>query len=252
MQLERKPEYPTSTWDEAQFPCPWQLRCPSKLQRRPDSPEATRAVPWDPHGNSRGTSRYSSQLKRNPEFPASTRDEVQFLCSDSIGIQTSPLQLKRRLDSLFPTGDVPWVSHHNSRGTPSFTLQLQKNTMSPTSSRDEGRLPCLDSRGIPTSTSLLKRRSVSPIAPSGSHSLCPYHQCRWSWSWWVLWRPRRPRRPPRTNTKKRCSIHHWRLEYKSRKSRDTWSNRQVWPWRTKWSRAKANWILPRECTGHRK
>ena len=24
---------------------------------------------------------------------------------------------------------------------------------------------------------------------------------------------------------------------------------QVWPWQTKWSKAKANWILPRECTG---
>ena len=24
-----------------------------------------------------------------------------------------------------------------------------------------------------------------------------------------------------------------RLEYKSRKSRDTWSNRQIWPWSTK-------------------
>ena len=42
------------------------------------------------------------------------------------------------------------------------------------------------------------------------------------------------------------------LECKSRKSRDTWSNRQVWPWRTKWSKAKSNWIRPRECTGHSK
>ena len=32
--------------------------------------------------------------------------------------------------------------------------------------------------------------------------------------------------------KKRCPFHHWGLEYKSRKSRDTWSNRQVWPWST--------------------
>ena len=42
------------------------------------------------------------------------------------------------------------------------------------------------------------------------------------------------------------------LECKSRKSRDTWSNRQVWPWSTKWSRAKANRVLPREHTGHSK
>ena len=39
---------------------------------------------------------------------------------------------------------------------------------------------------------------------------------------------------------------------KSRKSRDTWSNRQAWPGGTKWSRAKANSVLPREHTGHSK
>ena len=36
------------------------------------------------------------------------------------------------------------------------------------------------------------------------------------------------------------------------KSRVTWSNRQIWPWSAKWSRAKANRVLPREHTGHRK
>ena len=36
------------------------------------------------------------------------------------------------------------------------------------------------------------------------------------------------------------------------KSRDTWSNRQVWPWSTKWSRAKGNRGLSGEHTGHRK
>ena len=42
-------------------------------------------------------------------------------------------------------------------------------------------------------------------------------------------------RPSRTNTEKRCSFHYWGLEWKSRKSRDTWSNKQVWPGSTKWS-----------------
>ena len=42
------------------------------------------------------------------------------------------------------------------------------------------------------------------------------------------------------------------LECNSKKSRDTWSNRQIWPWTTKWSRAKDNRFLPRECTGHSK
>ena len=37
-----------------------------------------------------------------------------------------------------------------------------------------------------------------------------------------------------------------------RKSRYTWSNRQVWPWTTEWSRAKANRVLSRKRTGHSK
>ena len=35
-------------------------------------------------------------------------------------------------------------------------------------------------------------------------------------------------------------------------SRNTGSNRQIWPWSTEWSRAKANRVLPREHTGHSK
>ena len=46
--------------------------------------------------------------------------------------------------------------------------------------------------------------------------------------------------------------HYRGLECKSRKSRDTSRTRQVWPLNTKWSRAKANRVLPRECTGHSK
>ena len=47
-----------------------------------------------------------------------------------------------------------------------------------------------------------------------------------------------------------CPFHHRGLENKSRKSRDNWSNREIWPWRTKQSRTKANRVLPREHTGH--
>ena len=50
--------------------------------------------------------------------------------------------------------------------------------------------------------------------------------------------------------KKRYPFHYRGLECKSRKSRNTWSNRQIWSWRTEWSRAKANRVLPRERTGH--
>ena len=45
---------------------------------------------------------------------------------------------------------------------------------------------------------------------------------------------------------------HRGLECKSRKSKNTWSNRQIWPWNTEWSRAKTNRVLPREHTGHSK
>ena len=79
--------------------------------------------------------------------------------------------------------------------------------------------------------------------------LCPNQQCWRSWSWMVLWRPTRP---SRTKTQKRCPFHYKGLECKSRKSRNTWSNRQIWPWSTEWSRAKANRVLPRERTGHSK
>ena len=33
-------------------------------------------------------------------------------------------------------------------------------------------------------------------------------------------------------TQKRCAFHYRELECKSRKSRNTWSNRQIWPWNT--------------------
>ena len=42
------------------------------------------------------------------------------------------------------------------------------------------------------------------------------------------------------------------LECKSRKSRNTWSNRHIWPWSTEWSRAKASRVLLREYTAHSK
>ena len=65
----------------------------------------------------------------------------------------------------------------------------------------------------------------------------------------VLWRPIRP---SRTNTQKRCPFHYSRLECKSRKSKNRWSNRQICPWSTEESRAKANRVLTRERTDHRK
>ena len=72
-----------------------------------------------------------------------------------------------------------------------------------------------------------------------------------SWSWMVI---QRPTSPSRTNTqkKKKRPFHYNRLECKSRKSRNTWSSRQIWPWSTECSRAKANRVSQRERTGHNK
>ena len=62
----------------------------------------------------------------------------------------------------------------------------------------------------------------------------------------TLWSPTTP---SRTKTKKRCHFHHRGLECNSRKLRDTRNNRQIWPWSTKCSRAKANRVLSREHIG---
>ena len=53
-----------------------------------------------------------------------------------------------------------------------------------------------------------------------------------------------------TTPNKKYLFNHRGLECKNRKSRHTRSKRQVWPWSTKWSRAKTNRVLPRECTSH--
>ena len=56
----------------------------------------------------------------------------------------------------------------------------------------------------------------------------------------------------RTHTQKRCPFHYRGLECKRWKSRNTWSNRQIWPWNAEWRRAKTNRVLPRKCTGQSK
>ena len=48
------------------------------------------------------------------------------------------------------------------------------------------------------------------------------------------------------------SLNHRGMECKSRKSGNTRSHRQIWRWSTEWSRAKANRVLQREHTSHRK
>ena len=88
----------------------------------------------------------------------------------------------------------------------------------------------------------------------GNPSLCPNQKFWRSWSWMVVWRPIRPfkTKKKKEKKKKRYPFHYRGLECKSRKSRNTWSNRQIWPWNTEWSRAKANRVLPRARIGHSK
>ena len=66
--------------------------------------------------------------------------------------------------------------------------------------------------------------------------------CQRSWNWMVLWRPTRP------SIYVLFILGDWNVKV----GRNTWNNRQIWPWSTKWSRARANIVLPRECTGHSK
>ena len=103
----------------------------------------------------------------------------------------------------------------------------------------------LDATSKATEWSLLVSRQT--IQYHGNPSLCPKIRPWISWSGMVLWRPTRPFR---TNTPKRCPFHYRGLECKSRKLTNTWNNRQIWPWNTEWSRAKAKSVLPRERIGH--
>ena len=44
--------------------------------------------------------------------------------------------------------------------------------------------------------------------------------------------------PTLCHKKKKCSLHNRVLKCKSKKLGDTWSNRQIWSWSTKWSRQR--------------
>ena len=48
---------------------------------------------------------------------------------------------------------------------------------------------------------------------------------------------------------KRCPFHYRGLECKSRKSRNTWSNRQIWPWNTELRKKKEKKMFASEDIG---
>ena len=95
----------------------------------------------------------------------------------------------------------------------------------------------------------VSRWVITPSWLAGSWRSFLYSSSVYSCHLFLIWRPTRP---SRTNTPKRCPFHYRGLECKSLKSRNTWSNKQIWPWNTEWSRAKANRVLSRERTGHSK
>ena len=102
-----------------------------------------------------------------------------------------------------------------------------------------------------THSSVLAWRIPGTEEPGGLPSM-GLHRVGHGWSDLAATAAWRPTRRFRTNTPKRCPFHYRGLEGKSKKSRNTWSNRQIWPWSTEWSRAKANRVLPREHTAHSK
>ena len=61
-----------------------------------------------------------------------------------------------------------------------------------------------------------------------------------------------PTRPSRSNTPKNCPFHYRGLKCKSRKSRDTWRNRKIWPWSTERSKERVYRVLSRKYPGHSK
>ena len=136
-EMERKPEVPASTRDEALF-----IRAAMReesqgaprndkgdltsLRRHERSPRVTR--------NSRGTLRFPPQLKANYEILPCTLEEALLCCSVSKGRQR-----------------FPW----NSKGSSLCFRKLQKfqeipvpnerNTEFPTTSQEEPLFPCLNS-----------------------------------------------------------------------------------------------------------
>ena len=87
-----------------------------------------------------------------------------------------------------------------------------------------------------THSSVLAWRIPGTGEPGGMQSMGS-HRVRHDWSDLVAWRPTRP---SRMNAPKEYHFHYRGLECKSRKLRDTWSNRQFDTWSTKWSRWKSN------------
>ena len=84
-----------------------------------------------------------------------------------------------------------------------------------------------------THSSVLAWRIPGMEEPGGLPSLGS-HRVGYDWSNLAAAAAWRPTRSFRANTQKRCPSHYRGLECKSNKSRNTWSNRQIWPWNVEW------------------
>ena len=149
------------------------------------------------------------------------------------------------VQKMFPL--VPWKKHFNITFTPYFFFKKEKFSFHYSEKKQimwNAVLGCNFKNDRMISVCFQGK----PFNITVIQVYVPTNNAR-SWSRMVLWRPTRPYR---ANTQRRCPFHYRGLKCKSRKSRDTWNNRHIRPWSTKWSRAKANSVWPRECMGHSK
>lgn len=79
LQLDRNPEFPASSQDEALFPWSDSRGIPLKTHKESDSLSTTQEVPGVIQYNWRETPSFQ-QLKKGPVFPHSLRDDGQFPC----------------------------------------------------------------------------------------------------------------------------------------------------------------------------
>ena len=161
--LERKPEVLTSAPDEDLGPgTDWReiLRGSSQLAWRLDFPEATKAGPWVPCHNSKGTTSFLPQLEKNREILPSTRDKALFHCDVSREIPSSLLHPKRVLDTLDSTQEVSQHTCLHWRWSPRVPSKLKKSPVFPSSSRDEGPFPCFFGKGNPAGSSPCASRVI--------------------------------------------------------------------------------------------
>ena len=119
VQLEKNHDIPSSTWDEAQYPCRSSrsiLSSLSELESRLDSFYAIQEIPQNTRCNSRGTPSFPWQLEKNPVLPTSSQTRADSRDTTLEEFQLSPSHLKRRPVSPIEPQEEPHLSFCNSKG----------------------------------------------------------------------------------------------------------------------------------------